>query len=82
MNLSQVSSIKHLPRCYRFESPKMKDDEYVQDFYMNILELANASSALGEAMTEEKRVRKILRSLPKRFQMKVTVIKEAQDIAT
>src|SRR4051794_14413071 len=32
-------------------------------------------------MTEEKLVRKILISLPKRFDMKVTAIEEAQDIS-
>jgi len=32
-------------------------------------------------ISEEKLVRKILRSLPKKFDMKVTVIEEAQDIA-
>ena len=31
-------------------------------------------------MSEEKLVRKILRSFPKRFAMKVTAIEEAQDI--
>jgi len=59
----------------------MKDDELIQDFYMNILELANASDALGEKMSEERLVRKILRSLPKKFDMNVTAIEEAQDIA-
>src|ERR1051325_9658223 len=48
---------------------------------MNILEIANTSGALGEKMSEEKLVRKILRSLPKRFAMKVTAIEEAQDIS-
>jgi uncharacterized FlaG/YvyC family protein len=33
-------------------------------------------------MSDEKLTRKILRSLPKRFDMKVTAIEEAQDIAT
>src|ERR1043165_1670858 len=33
-------------------------------------------------MSEEKLVKKILRSLPKRFAMKVTAIEEAQDICT
>jgi hypothetical protein len=32
-------------------------------------------------MSDEKLSRKILRSLPKRFDMKVTAIEEAQDIA-
>jgi hypothetical protein len=59
----------------------MKDDESDHNFHMNLLELANASRALGETMTEEKLVRKILRSLPKRFDMKVTAIEESHDIA-
>jgi len=58
----------------------MKYDESVQEFHMNILEIANAYGALGEKMTEEKLVRKILRSLTKKFDMKVTVIEEAQNI--
>jgi excinuclease UvrABC nuclease subunit len=60
----------------------MKDDESIHDFHMNVLEIANSSSALGEKMSEEKMVRKILRSLPKKFDMKVTTIEEAQDIST
>ena len=52
----------------------MKDDESINDFHMNILEIANAVSALGEKIPEDKLVRKMLRSLPKRFDMKVTAI--------
>ena len=66
----------------KFENLKMKEDETIHEFHMNILEMANASGALGEKMSEEKLVRKILRSLPKRFAMKVTAIEEAQDINT
>ena len=58
----------------------MKYDESINDFHMNIIEIANASSALGEKIHEDKLVRKMLRSLPKRFDMKVTAIEEAQDI--
>ena len=47
---------------------------------MNSLEIANACTALVESMTDEKLVRNILRSLPKRFDMKVTAIEEAQDM--
>lgn len=64
----------------KFENLKMKEEECIHDFHMNILEIANACTALGERMTDEKLVRKILRSLPKRFDMKVTAIEEAQDI--
>jgi len=65
----------------KFESLNMKDDELIRDFHMNILELANASDALGEKMSKEKMVTKILRSLLKKFDIKVIAIEEAQDIA-
>jgi len=47
---------------------------------MHILDIANTSCGLGEKMYEEKLVRKILRSLPKKYDKKVTAIEEAQDI--
>jgi len=58
----------------------MKDDEFIHDFPMSIINIVNTSSALGEKMSKEKLVRKILRSLPKKFDMKVTTIEESQDI--
>ena len=64
----------------KFESLKMKDDESIQDFHMNILDIANVSEALGEKFTKEKLVRKILRSLTKWFDLKVIAIEESQDI--
>jgi len=59
----------------------MGEDESIQEFHMNILDIANAFDSFGEKMSEEKLIRKILRSLPKRFDMKVNVIEEAQDIS-
>ncbi|XP_058761387.1 uncharacterized protein LOC131634779 [Vicia villosa] len=58
----------------------MKVDESIRDFHMNVLEIENASSVLGEKIPKEKLVRKMLRSLPKIFDMKVTAIEEAQDM--
>lgn len=58
----------------KFENLRMKHDESIHDFHMNIIEISNASSALGGKVPEAKLVRKILISLPKRFDMKVTVI--------
>jgi hypothetical protein len=49
---------------------------------LSILDIANSFESLGERMPDEKLARKILISLPKRFDMKVTAIEEAQDIAT
>jgi len=66
----------------KFESLNMKEDETIRDYYMNVLDIANSFDSLGEKMSNEKLIRKILRSLPKRFDMKVTTIEEAQDTAS
>jgi hypothetical protein len=66
----------------KFENLKMKEDESIHDFYMTVLDIANSFDSLGEKVADEKLVRKILRSLPKRFDMKVTAIEEAQNIST
>ena len=59
----------------------MQEDETIHDYYMNFLAIANPFDSLGEKLSDEKLVRKILRSLPKRFDMKVTAIEEAQDVS-
>ena len=58
----------------KFENLKMNYDETIFDFHMRILDRSNKSRALEEKMSEEKLVRKILKSLPKRYDMKVTTI--------
>jgi hypothetical protein len=60
----------------------MLEDESIQDYHLNILDIENSIESLGEKISNEKLVRKILRSLPKRFDMKVTAIEEAQDISS
>ncbi|KAK2371612.1 gag-protease polyprotein [Trifolium repens] len=66
----------------KFENLRMKEEDTIYDFHMSVLDLANSFDSLGERLSDEKMVRKILRSLPKRFDMKVTAIEEAQDIAS
>jgi len=60
----------------------MLEDESIQDYNLNIIDIANSFESLGEKISDKKLVRKILRSLPKRFDMKVTAIEEAQDISS
>jgi len=60
----------------------MLEDESIQDYHLNILDVANAFDSLGEKISDEKFVRKILISLPKMFDMKVIAIEEAQDISS
>ncbi|XP_057449186.1 uncharacterized protein LOC130740550 [Lotus japonicus] len=65
----------------QFENLMMTADETISEFHMRVRYLSNASFALGEPMTNEKLVRKILRSVTSKFAMKVTAIEEAQDIS-
>jgi hypothetical protein len=78
---SKVKSLRIQLLTTKFESLKMKEEETIQDYYMNVLDIANTFDSLGEKLLDEKLVRKILRSLPKRFNMKVIAIEEAQDIS-
>jgi len=66
----------------KFENLKMLEDDSIQDYHLNILDIANFFESLGEKIYDEKLVRKILRSLPKRFDMKVTAVEEAHDISS
>ncbi|GAA0186512.1 hypothetical protein LIER_33800 [Lithospermum erythrorhizon] len=60
----------------------MEKDETIVLYNNKIKEIANETFSLGEGMSNEKLVRKVLRTLPKRFAHKVTAIKEAQDLTT
>ena len=66
----------------KFENLRMEDEETISEFNTRIRDIANSTFALGEKIPEEKLARKILRSLPKRFNMKVTAIEESQDLST
>ena len=66
----------------KFENLRMEDDETISEFNTRVRDIANSCFALGEKIPEEKLARKILRSLPKRFSMKVTAIEESQDLST
>lgn len=63
-----------------FENLRMRANELLADFYSKLNDIANESYVLGEEYLEIKLVRKILRSLPKKFQAKVMTIEESKDI--
>jgi len=63
-----------------FEEIKMEDDKSFDEFYAKIKDIVNFAFNLRETIPEPKIVRKVLRSLPKRFHAKITAIKESKDI--
>lgn len=60
----------------KFENLKMKEGETITEYNVRLGDIANNSFSLGKKMSEEKLVRKILSSLPKRIYMKVTPLKK------
>ena len=69
---TKVKSAKFQLLTTKFENLRMMEDESIQDYHLNILDIGNAFESLGEKISDVKLFRKILKSLPKRFDMKVT----------
>ena len=64
----------------QFEELKMSEDESFDSFYGKLNELVIGKFNLGEKTEDLKIMRKILRSLPKRFRAKVIAIEESKDL--
>jgi hypothetical protein len=66
----------------QFEQLKMMEDETVGKYFLRVEEMVNAMKALGETIEEPYLVQKILRSLPDRFNPKVSAIEELNNLKT
>ena len=65
-----------------FEEIKMEEDETFDEFCAKLKDIVNTTFNLGDHILEPKIVRKMLRSLPKRFHAKIIEIEESKDIDT
>ena len=63
-----------------FEEIRMAEDETFDEFYAKLKDIVNSAFNLGESIAESKIVRKILRSLPERFDAKIIAIEKVKDI--
>ena len=63
-----------------FEEIKMEEDESFDEFYAKLKDIVNSAFNLGKTIPKPKIVKKVLRSLPKRFHAKITTIEESKDI--
>jgi hypothetical protein len=64
----------------RFEEIKMLDDETFGESFSKMSDLRNSMVSLGKSVSDVKLIRKILRSLPECFRIKVTTIEESKDL--
>jgi hypothetical protein len=60
----------------------MDEDETISKYFLCIEEIVNTMKGLGETIDESFLVHKILRSLPDRFNSKVSAIEEIADLKT
>ena len=63
-----------------FEEIKMEEDELFDEFYAKLKDIVDSAFNLEETIPEPKIVRKVLRSLSKRFHAKIIVIEESKDV--
>ncbi|XP_073039009.1 uncharacterized protein [Primulina eburnea] len=66
----------------KFESLRMEDKESILEYDSRLRQLSNEAHSLGDPMSNERLVNKVLRYLPERFNVKVCAIKESKDTST
>ena len=72
---NKINKLQYLTS--RFESIRISDDEYFDEFYTKLNDIVNSAYNLSEIYDQPKIVRKILRSLIEDFKAKVTAIIES-----
>jgi hypothetical protein len=60
----------------------MKEDENIATCFLQVDEIVNTIRGLGEKIENSVIMQKILRSLPMRFDPKISSLEEIQDLAT
>lgn len=64
-----------------FESLRMKDNETVKEFSGKMMKIVNQIRLLGEELSDQRVVEKMLISLPERFESKIASLEDSRDIA-
>jgi hypothetical protein len=77
---NQVKESKMNMLVHEYELFVMKKDENISEMSTRFTNIVNSLKALGKIYTNQENVRKILRSLPKRWEAKMTAISEARDL--
>jgi hypothetical protein len=67
-------------KLVKFAKLQMLNNETFREFYSKMSDLRNSMVSLGKTVSDVKLIRKILRSLPEDFRIKVTTIEESKDL--
>ncbi|XP_043710393.1 uncharacterized protein LOC122659335 [Telopea speciosissima] len=76
---TKIKEAKLQTHRVQFECLKMAEDETIEAYMLRVNEAINAIRGLGEEIKDPVIVKKVLRSLPPRFDSKVSAIEEAKD---
>ena len=79
---SRVKESKINILVHSYELFRIKPSESIGDMYTRFIDVINGLKALGKGFSNFELVTKILRSLPKNWDPKVTAIQEAKDLKT
>eukprot|EP00253_Pinus_taeda_P016192 PITA_16192 len=79
---SKVKKAKLQTQRRQFESLRMEDEEDIAAYLLRVAEVVNYMKVLDEKVEESTIVQKVLRSLPDRFDSKISAIEEAKDLDT
>ena len=77
---TKVKNAKLQSYRIQFESLKMEESEDIATYFLRIDEVVNTMRGLGEIVENDIIVQKVLRSLPSRFNPKISIIKEIKDL--
>jgi hypothetical protein len=77
----KVKTVKLQTLRTHFETLKMTESENVDQFMKRVMGIVNHIRLTGEAIPDQRIVEKVLRSLPKKFEMVVTSILESKDLS-
>ncbi|CAA0813545.1 Unknown protein [Striga hermonthica] len=64
----------------KFETIRMLENENISSYTAKLMNIANECYSLGEPISNEKLVAKVMRSLPKRFNMMITALDVSKDV--
>jgi hypothetical protein len=77
----RVKKVKLQTLRTQFETLRMTESENVDQFMTRVMGIVNQIRFIGETITDQCIVEKVLRSLPKKFEMVVTTILESKDLS-
>ena len=64
----------------QFESLKMKEEENIGEYLLRVDEVVNAIRVFGGKLKEKTMVKKVLRTLPMKYDSKISTLEERHDI--